>query len=1153
MSTPVSLPTVAPTSTPTKAPTSAPTDAPTTTPTKRPTSAPTDALTSTPTSVRTDAPTSKPTILPTIAPTREPTSTPTSAPTLSPTKNTPEPTSKPTSKPTSVTPSPTDTPTFTNDAKIVTAEESSENVVIPDPPEPTEDRVGEDRTECPHWANNLLDWHDPVTWGGIVPTSGEVALPSNSKVVVRRTIDGNLGTITVPTSSELIIGENEAGIQISSTGIDVQGALRAGSETCRIETPIEITLRGARPADATTNPPDTVRKGISVTGILDFHGKRYYRTWTRLAKTAEPGDRSLFLQHAVNWEPGQRVVLVTTAMKDSREWHHNEELTVDELSESAPPGVGAVVRLQSPVVYEHVAIRRGYQAEVGLLSRTITVRGDAHDSEPTDPDSGDCTGSKSYYGDRSVPCPNRNLTGYGGHIIVHNGGRGYVEGIELERMGQTNVLGRYPMHFHLLGDGCQDCYFRDSSVHRSFYRCVSIHGTNSLSVTENVAYDVVGYCYYLEDGVEEKNTISFNLAAHVHMIGDPATGSGQTTPLAYQSSDLTLPADVTASGFYITNVHNNVVGNAASGGWAGFAFPTLRAPIGLHRTVNMRPSSKTTLSIDGNTAHSSGWWWYHAGTFYFGGSLYYEGDRLVYNAGRDTSRKRSPCLVDHCTVSNNCDRYCQPEEQAWLRVTNTKTFAAPSVGLNSWSGRAEIVGFEAHDVGLTLEALESGFWIDDLLAVCRSGTKLQLPPNADAPRLKGDGFFWYDTNQEHIITNAIFRNCGYRSAVYDQYDDSADRGCGDSNENGCQSSSTVFGFLTHSDQFTPEVMQATKNVRFENCGRRFRLHDYRGTDQPSTVSGRGQNWLDVDGSVSGLGEPTLIGSGLSDAGSWWRADPNAVHDPQGPLEFVPRNSGGPNHRALGHVRLAWDDAVHDEVGGSVCTNGGGQPCPALGRMRHFGPLFDGDQGLPVTANPDVAGLTGGFGWRLELDQGAPRTLRVNFVEASPTSPLVLGAAWPLGTTFEIVAHAAYCNNSNRYSCEETFTAVSSAADVRRSLGNVYHVDAATGFITVRIVQTPQSFVGAPEWILPDYDTVGKWGQGYALPRFERGGVRLPILSYGPYLEIRADCERGTGDRAAFCAESPLANVSPPVCSPGYEQIAFDKCCRTNEPSVCEYA
>lgn len=83
---------------------------------------------------------------------------------------------------------------------------------------------------------------------------------------------------------------------------------------------------------------------------------------------------------------------------------------------------------------------------------------------------------------------------------------------------------------------------------------------------------------------------------------------------------------------------------------------------------------------------------------------------------------------------------------------------------------------------------------------------------------------------------------------------------------GCSDYSSVFGFLTHSDQFNPEIMQATKNIRMTNVGRRFR---FSRTDI-ETVSGRTQNWLDSDGTVSGWNEPTLIGSGLQTAGLWWR-------------------------------------------------------------------------------------------------------------------------------------------------------------------------------------------------------------------------------------------------------------------------------------------
>lgn len=114
----------------------------------------------------------------------------------------------------------------------------------------------------------------------------------------------------------------------------------------------------------------------------------------------------------------------------------------------------------------------------------------------------------------------------------------------------------------------------------------------------------------------------------------------------------------------------------------------------------------------------------------------------------------------------------------------------------------DIGGFEAHDARLAIEALVSGFWVDRLLAVCRTGEPLGMP-SVNADKMDANGFVWYDTGQDHIITQSTFRNCGYRSDEFNQYDDSPDRGCDDDPETGCADSSSTFGFLTHSDEFTP--------------------------------------------------------------------------------------------------------------------------------------------------------------------------------------------------------------------------------------------------------------------------------------------------------------------------------------------------------------
>jgi len=1023
----------------------------------------------------------------------------------------------------------------------ISPDRANELVVIPDPEEPSLKATA--RIHCPHEDTDLLDWQSTSTWGGSPPSTGDnVILPENVRIIVRQSIPKIFGIISIPQSSELIFGAEinnntaERSITFDVHGINVEGKLTIGSDTCRMETSVTITLHGNRPQDAVSNVRHPTYKGISVTGTISLHGERFYRTWTRLAKTVEPGDSVIMLQHKVNWKPDQEIILVTTSMKDSREWHRNEVSIVQSIVENPVTGVGTAVILKNPASYQHLA-HSGYQGEVGLLSRRITIQG-SNDSEPTDPDPHTCLADRSIFGDKGQPCPNTELTGFGGHIIVHNGGKGYVEGVELFRMGQTNVIGRYPMHFHLLGNSCSDCYFRDSSVHRSFYRCVSIHGTNFLDVSENVAFDVTGFCYYLEDGVEHDNRIEFNLGAHIHTLGPKIPyGPGQKITPFSQNENLAMPADVSASAFYITNVKNYIIGNAASGGWSGFAFPLLAEPVGLHRGTRLRPSSELSLIIDGNTAHSSSWWWKHSAPFYFGGTLYYnDDDVLEYNAGRDLTRpKRAPCVINKCKTIDGCAEYswCQPFHQAWLKVTNTKAFLAAGVGLNSWNGRMELINYECHDCGLSLESLSTdGFWADNMLGVCRSKVPLVLPGNAKAWHIPGDGFKWYDTNQEHILTNITLRNCGYRSAEFDQYNQDPERGCGDEDSTGCHEKSSVWSFVAHSDQFVPEIMQATKYISIENSGRYFRFHDFR-KNAPSSVSGREQNWFDADGSMTGLGVPSVISSGLADAGMWWFADEKAIYDPQGPLWFFEMTNG----RGLGHVRIKWDDALHDEVGVTQCGNGKKIPCDYVGYIKHIGDLYAEDHGLPVTANADIVGPVGGFGWKFELNRGAPKSMRFEEIEVDPSTPMMISIAYPKGTTFELVAHAGWCDeDTTEYSCTHKFHQVDSVEEVRSSIGNTYNVD-AQGVLTVRIIQTPKTFVGRPEFFLPNYSSVDRDGKGYAVSRFERNGIRLPKYTRKNYLSLETSCDSTDG---VYCSEFPPP-YEPIVCSPGFKQTGYDIC------------
>jgi hypothetical protein len=235
--------------------------------------------------------------------------------------------------------------------------------------------------------------------------------------------------------------------------------------------------------------------------------------------------------------------------------------------------------------------------------------------------------------------------------------------------------------------GASQSYFQDCSVQSSNFRGYTVHGTNNSRLSRNIAYDVKGMCFYLEDGVEENNVFEYNLAAFIHPIYQPANGDFGQGGQTFQSlASLLIPADTSASGFYISNAMNSFIGNAASGGWSGFAFPNLAVPVGQYKdslddTSPYLPLHRPLKKFYGNSAHSSGFYWQaHGCAIYVGAWLSYNANGvLVYNSGRNSRDTMFP---------NGTITYMLFEE--------TKVFLC-NCGIGHWGNNVQINSAEMHD------------------------------------------------------------------------------------------------------------------------------------------------------------------------------------------------------------------------------------------------------------------------------------------------------------------------------------------------------------------------------------------------------------------------------------------------------------------------
>ena len=286
---------------------------------------------------------------------------------------------------------------------------------------------------------------------------------------------------------------------------------------------------------------------------------------------------------------------------------------------------------------------------------------------------------------------------FGGHTEVIGSGSGEFRGIEAINMGQQNVLARYPFHFHLAGNK-ELSYLTDNSVHDSFFRCFTIHGTHNLTLSRNTGYNIDGHCFYIEDGVEEGNTISYNAVAFVHPIGRAAGGScsgekicsgcddewlylddddvsSSSQKTIFTTDDLVIPADTAASAYYVSNAYNNFIGNIGSGGWSVFSFINMKTPLGKYLGEdygNLNPYNRPTMEFNGNIAHSSGFYWGQTSSC---GSCIYAGGELRYDYNQ-SSYTYFTGRITHDTIDSD-------GENAWIVYKNTKTYLC-QLGINFW-------------------------------------------------------------------------------------------------------------------------------------------------------------------------------------------------------------------------------------------------------------------------------------------------------------------------------------------------------------------------------------------------------------------------------------------------------------------------------------
>ena len=421
-------------------------------------------------------------------------------------------------------------------------------------------------------------WSDPDTWGGeYAPQDGEsVLIPKGQMLIVDIDVSPLLNAIIVQGSLVFMPDSDNAHQRTFDAYyifVHTGGVFEAGTPENRYTSRLTITMHGIREG---LQIPTYGNKGIFVRHAqFDMHGAERNITWTELDSTLEANKNIITLIKHTDWQVGERIVIASTDFS----LEHTEEFLIQGIDNSG--ATGSVITLDRLSTFKHFAETKSYtgtngvnpdktkeltmRAEVALMTRNLVYKGADDDSIEKQ---------------------------YGAHIMLHSPGdeslTGRISYVELTQVGQAFQLGRYPIHFHMIGT-VHGSYIKGNSIHHTYNRACTLHGVQYLTIENNLAYQTMGHTFFIEDAAEINNYLRGNLA------------------MKTMRSWSLLNTDQTPASFWITHPNNFFIDNHAAGSaHYGFWFDLQSTATGPSFDRNVCPENERLGEFTGNVAHSNG-------------------------------------------------------------------------------------------------------------------------------------------------------------------------------------------------------------------------------------------------------------------------------------------------------------------------------------------------------------------------------------------------------------------------------------------------------------------------------------------------------------------------------------------------------------------
>ena len=440
------------------------------------------------------------------------------------------------------------------------------------------------------------DWSDANTWGGALPTAGNV-------IVIRHNIAFDVRTevhdLAIYPSGRLAFRTDmHTSLTVGTLEVFAGGELELGTAANPVADNVTAKIIFADRTIDLARDPGQYGNGLVAFGKVNIHGALKTPTWTRLAIEPKAGDTVLTMVEGVSgWRVGDQVVL-----PDSRHMSADHPKRLDKFTNSdyqtevlivsAISAGGRALTLSAPLAFDHNGPRD--------MDGTPTA---SFSGERLLPHVGNLT--------RNVTFCSQNPSGTRGHtflaaaadVTIHHAGfcdmgrtkNEVPHSTKFDDAGNpielgTNQVARYAVHFHHLrgpapgtggraqmpqtlnadqkrswleSNGWQyefvgNAIYTTSPYDHLFKWGLVAHGSHFGKITDNVAYNFAGAGFQTEDGTESYNLFARNFAVRIHGTGEARV------PQPSSSKDKLGHLGIDGTGFWFRGPHNWVEENVAA-------------------------------------------------------------------------------------------------------------------------------------------------------------------------------------------------------------------------------------------------------------------------------------------------------------------------------------------------------------------------------------------------------------------------------------------------------------------------------------------------------------------------------------------------------------------------------------------------------------